>query len=59
MNILKCADYDCDKDGVYHIQTTEYDHWLCRYHMKESWKQTQLCNLFRSQLQNPRMVKCQ
>lgn len=54
---VKCT--DCDKDGIYHIQTTEIDHWFCQYHMEDSWKQTELCNLFRSQLQNPRMVKYQ
>lgn len=24
---------DCDEDGKYHIQSTEYDFWLCKTHM--------------------------
>ena len=29
---FKCV--DCHKDGIYHIQTTQENYWLCQYHME-------------------------
>jgi len=53
MNNLMFLCADCNKDGIYHIQMVEDDYWLCQYHMEDAWKQTQLCNLFRFQLEHP------
>lgn len=52
MNHPKCK--CCNKEGKYHIQSTEMDLWYCQYHMEDSWKQTQLCNVFRMQMAYPR-----
>lgn len=35
---------DCDEEGIYHIQTTEVNYWLCKIHMMKAWENTQKIN---------------